>query len=276
MQSDFLNLRMDKVIDMFLDTYNEIKQIDFTNDRLDIKQYIKYVKTRKEESNAINIMKDEEIEWYSSLENSLPDYSIYGSHNYYKEVIACYLVYSREYIKRLTRTNVNNTSKTIIEYIRDNISNEPIITDLGNGIGYTTLALSELFNTTIYGTNMKDTEQWKFNKILENTYNIRAVEELEEFNTIDVVFASEYFEHIESPFEHLEYLIERFNPKYFIIANSFNKRAVGHFHEYKYKDEIINENVSQKLFMNIIKSYGYNNIDTKLWNNTPIVLERTK
>ena len=109
------------------------------------------------------------------------------------------------------------------------------------------------------------------------TNNIESKnEDVLKIGKVDVIFASEYFEHIQEPFEHLEDIILNNKPKFLILANSFNKRAIGHFHKYYYKNQIIDESKAQRRFMEICKANNYKQISAKLWNNTPIILEYTE
>lgn len=269
----FLDKTPTELLDLFCEDYNNIKHVS-AEDKEDIKKYIRFAKTRKEDDKSVDILKDELTTWYNSIDKNdkEPAYEIYGSDNYYKEVIACYVQYSRDYLKRIYKTNMIDSDKTIYDYIRSNISNDEIVVDLGNGIGYSTIVLSELFQN-VYGTNMKDTEQWNFNKLLEKDYNFKIVEDVLKIGKVDVIFASEYFEHIQEPFEHLEDIILNNKPKFLILANSFNKRAIGHFHKYYYKNQIIDESKAQRRFMEMCKANNYKQISAKLWNNTPIILE---
>jgi hypothetical protein len=91
---------------------------------------------------------------------------------------------------------------------------------------------------------------------------------------IDVVFASEYFEHIQNPIDHLNELIVMYAPKYFIICNAFNTRSIGHFNYYE-RGTIEEEKIS-KIFNNKLKSYGYEKIKTTLFNNKPNVWVKKK
>ena len=50
---------------------------------------------------------------------------------------------------------------------------------------------------------------------------------------IDLVFASDYFEHFESPIKHLNEVL-KVNPKLIVVANSFGSVSVGHFNIYPF------------------------------------------
>ena len=84
-----------------------------------------------------------------------------------------------------------------------------------------------------------------------------------------LIFASEYFEHIERPVEHLINVINTNKPKYFLIANTFNQPAIGHFDTYKHYLDSYNGKETSKLFNNTLKENGYKKINTKLWNQRP-------
>jgi cyclopropane fatty-acyl-phospholipid synthase-like methyltransferase len=82
------------------------------------------------------------------------------------------------------------------------------IADLGCGIGYTTATLKEVFNCRVTGTNIRDTKQYKVCEVLRKKVDFDLTDNIEEIGNVDLVFASEYFEHFEKPVEHLKYVIE--------------------------------------------------------------------
>lgn len=86
---------------------------------------------------------------------------------------------------------------------------------------------------------------------------------------VDFVFASEYFEHIENAVEHLTDIIDTCNPKYLIIANSFNTISIGHFNEYLHSGLKIPAKNMSKLFNLTLKKRGYIKVKTSFWNNRP-------
>ena len=85
----------------------------------------------------------------------------------------------------------------------------------------------------------------------------------------DLIFASEYFEHIEKPIEHLSDILKNCNPKYLLLANTFNQPAIGHFIEYSHKGKKYIGKTISKMFNETLKENGYMKIKTKLWNQRP-------
>ena len=80
-------------------------------------------------------------------------------------------------------------------------------------------------NQTVYATNLKETKQWKFCQMMSQQYNFILTDDINEIpEKIDFVFASEYFEHIEKPIEHLRDLLQKNKPKYLLIANTFSTK----------------------------------------------------
>ena len=68
---------------------------------------------------------------------------------------------------------------------------------------------------------------------------IEASEDLKE--NVDIVFASEYFEHFYDPIDHLSTIVSSVSPKYFVIGNAFNTWSIGHFIKYKAYNNIVDQ-----------------------------------
>ena len=160
--------------------------------------------------------------WEEGLKNNNPSYFVYDDIAYMDEAFDCWKTYSRKYIKNFAKylKDVNNLYTTELKKIN-------CILDLGCGIGYSTVALSEVFkNSRIIGTQLSSSKQFEVCKYLEAQYKNISFVSSEQNTTlnekIDVIFASEFFEHFEYPINLLIELINAYNPKYFICANSGN------------------------------------------------------
>jgi len=203
-----------------------------------------------------------ENRWYDSLNKGEPDYSVYNDDHFISDVFACWVVYSRKYLLSL-RNKKATKSGSIVDIISNNVKK---IADIGCGIGYTTKALSELFpKSFVYGTNIKNTFQYSYCEEIGN----HVYEEIQP-NT-DLIFASEYFEHIEDPIKHLSDIVTKANPKYFIIANAFGSRSVGHFTTFKVGADNISHKKIGRLFNKALRGHGFAQVKTTLWNNRPSI-----
>jgi len=210
--------------------------------------------------------------WYKALEEGKIDYSIYNDEYYFTDLWVCWSLFSKNYILSLTKPDAFAQNMSIYDYL----SNINSILDLGCGIAYTTGALSQIFiDATIYGTNIINTKQYQFCEEMSKRYNFKLINDILHINhTIDFVFASEYFEHIESPIDHLKDIITRLQPRYFYIANSFNVTSIGHFRYYRYNyDKISCYDISNK-FNSILGSYRYKKIRTNLHFDRPTLWEK--
>ena len=120
-------------------------------------------------------------DWYYSLETNNPDYRVYSDAHYMSEVWLCWTKYSRRYLKDLLNKKsikINNEYKTVIEFFGKN----DVIIDLGCGFGYTTATLKEIWpNSVVYGTNIKDSVQFKFATELGKKYNFSIIEDFKNF-----------------------------------------------------------------------------------------------
>jgi len=236
----------------FLVLYKTLYNIDIEKAKNIIINLISYYRGNKNKYKKPLYVQNLEDKWYNALQDNQIDYSIYNGTYYFIGLWTCWIVYSRQYIKAILNKNL----------IWSKLKNIKSVIDLGCGIGYTTAALTELFkHAEVYGTNLKDTKQYSFCKLMSKKYKFKIISDINKINKdIDLIFASEYFEHIQFPDKHLQDIIQRFSPKFFYMANSFNTRSVGHFLNHK--------NMSKK-FKEILIINGYKQFKTKLWNDKP-------
>lgn len=265
-----MNLITEKLSDTkkrFIDDYTSMFKVDKN-------KALEYIKT----NNHFDFLTEQ---WYYhlSIEDLDGAYQVYDDDYYFTDLWNCFVTYSRPYLKNILKLDLYKS-----------IKKSKVVVDLGCGVGLTTSMLTCIFpNAKVYGTNLKNTKQWNFCKKMSRKFDFKMIENVKQIKeNVDVAFASEYFEHILSPIEHLDEIITNISPKYFIIANSFNTHSIGHFNEYIEKrkyiekkksltpdDEIVidQKNISRK-FNNYLKSKNYSKIKTKLFNNKPNVWMR--
>ena len=249
----------------FLNQYSESFDIDIEKAEDLIKSAILYYNGK--ERVLPKYQAKLESNWYSALKKYKINYSVYSDKYYFTDLWACWIIYSRQYIRSIITPNSLCKNKTIF----DELKNIKSVLDIGCGIGYTTTALTEIFsNSKVYGLNLKDTEQYIFDEIMAKKFGFTMVSDITEIkHSIDLFVAFEYFEHIQDPINHLENIVKTISPKYFYIASSFNTRSVGHFKDYKYLDLFCPQSKISRIFNNTLRSLGYKKIKTKLWNNKP-------
>ena len=153
-------------------------------------------------------LKELQERWFKSLDNNIPDYSIYSEDDYINEAFYCWKTYSRKYLLMLRKYLQEENCEIEI----DNIYN---ILDLGCGIGYTTVGLYNIFDKAkIVGTNVKDSTQYLVDKVATENFDdrITIIDEADTLNldNIDLVFASEFFEHLDNPIDLLIDLINTY------------------------------------------------------------------
>ena len=238
------------------------KYIDVDKKKLRDEIDVSIKQFRKQEKDIGELGRLEKI-WYDSLNDQI-DYSVYADDFYFAEVWKCWILYSRKYLKDIQKPN----SLFDISIYKD-MSNVNSVLDLGCGMGYTTAFLKKLFSdANVIGTNLENTLQFKLASQLGSTYDFEIMENLPD-NDMDLIFASEYFEHIERPIEHLKEVLEKNKPTHLLIANTFNQPAIGHFINYKNGNDVLNGKETSKVFNETLKNYGYKKIKTKLWNQRP-------
>lgn len=207
-------------------------------------------------------------EWYQRLsENDINGaYRVYNDDYYFTDIWNCFVQYSRRYLRDLTRPCLPDGSSFI-----DATKNAKVIVDVGCGIGYATTILSQLYpNAQVYGTNLKNTKQWQFCQMMANRHGFKLIESINDIDTkIDIIFASEYFEHFINPSEHVKELIDYGKPEYLVIANAFNTRSIGHFIDYQDNNKIINQKYISRHFNQTLIKCNYKKLKTNLYNNKP-------
>ena len=259
--NNLLNQKPTVMLEEFLKLYSSIYSIDINHAKYLIKCAIKFYNTAPYQKYLTD-------NWYPSLKTQKPAYNLYNDKYYFTDLWVCWSEYSRKYLRAI----VKNNSLTDTESIYSIVKNCKSIADLGCGLGLTTSAITEIFpNSTVYATNIKDTAQFKFCEMLSKNKNFILKEHYNQLPQIDMIFASEYFEHIHNAFDEINDITNTIKPKFLYIANSFNTFSYGHFTDYKKfkNNEEIDQKYASREFNNILKSNGYTKLKTKLWNNKP-------
>mgnify|MGYP003348079204 CR=1 FL=1 len=150
--------------------------------------------------------------------------------------------------------------------------------DIGCGISYSTCALKQLFpNAKAYAINLRETKQWKFCEFMSEKYGYTLVDSIDSINEkVDLVFASEYFEHIENPTKHFDEIVTAIDPDWFVIANAFNTHSIGHYEKYYYNDQIIDQSKINLIFNKHIRESNFKDMNYSIWNNKPKIWKKTK
>lgn len=205
-------------------------------------------------------LKDLERRWYASLSAGKADYSLYSLPVYLAETYCCWDGYSRKYAKMLPS-------------IAAKIGPIRRIVDLGAGHGFSTLALAAAFpGASLVATNLPGSMQWRLaEKIRGSSFELHAEAPRA---PVDMIFASEYFEHFDHPIDHLEDVLKRCNPRVAVVANAFTAKATGHFDHYRVDGHWIEGKAASKAFNDFMRSAGYQKAETGFWNNRPVVWVR--
>jgi hypothetical protein len=262
-------------LDDFLDIAEQVISINRTDVMNAIvsaeKRFHKAPLTQSDHTN-LKIYDDILEQWYNSL-STIPDYSVYSLPNYIIDLWMCWKYSSRPTIMKLHRKPSGISAAESFGKINK-------IVDLGSGVGFTSALLHSYWpNAEIIGTNIPGTFQYKIAEFLGKTHNFSMVETLEEVGSDnDIVFASEYFEHFQSPISHLREVLTTLKPKYLITANAFTYDAIGHFNEYIVEIDGVNQNVEDKkmnkLFTQEANALGYKRYHMKMFNDRPVIWVR--
>lgn len=217
-------------------------------------------------------LKEIERQWYSALRGTgIPDYSVYELDLYLAEVWSCWFTYPRKYLRDMQKQRTLPPDGMI-----GSLTGATSIVDLGNGLGITTAVLRNLFpEARIIGTNIPDSAQMKVCEMLAEAYKFEMTEDVHGIGEpVDLVYASEYFEHFPKPIEHLDEVASTATPKRWLIANTFTADSIGHFDEYEVEGEQIHGSRMGRPWNEAMRRHGYEKIQTKIWNNRPTYYAR--
>jgi len=211
--------------------------------------------------------------WYAALPDIERAYKVYNDRYYCVDIWMCFARYSRTYLRALTRPTKTN-STPFVEMVADEIRG---VADVGCGPGLTSATLGGMFpDAKISCTNLKNTDQWNFITRMSEFFGIENLKpSVHEINhPVDLVFASEYFEHHIAPIEHVREIIDAVSPRYFVIANAFNTRSIGHFITYTVDGEPVDQSKMSRLFGRTMRDAGYQQVKMGHFNNKPHVWKR--
>ena len=235
-------------------------------------QTLKYLRSSKGERREIAALQALQVDWYESLARGVPKYEVYASPYYLAELFACWVTYSRKYLAELLQPKLFPPLG-----IAQSLGEVRKVVDLGCGIGYSTAALRELFPTaTIAATNFPGIPQTRIAERLGSSWRFVVYPDVKPIGGgVDLVFASEYFEHIPAPVDHLAEVVEALEPRALLIANTFNSPSIGHFPSYAVGGVQVSGKQTTKAFNSFLRSRGYEKCKTKLWNDRPNFWKRS-
>jgi len=265
MKNDFIKKISAIDLEEFISVLKDIgAEFDSEKFKAIVSGTMKYVSGDRSVRESLRHIQELENRWYKSLDSGYPDFSVYNDIYYLADTWVCWKKYSRTYIRNLISKNGSGAGS-----VKDLIGNISSVADLGNGIGYSTATLKEIFDVKTYGTNLKGTIQWDICERISAISGFKLVESLEEIGSCDLVFASEYFEHFERPVEHLKDVIETLAPRHIIFANTFNSPSIGHFKSYLDGDKSYTGKAISRLFSSTLRGYGFTKVETNFFNNRP-------
>lgn len=130
--------------------------------------------------------------WYKALVNDRIWWDLYTSDYYIAALVFCYFKFSRHYVRLLEKNKEAFKIKSIL--------------DVGNGLGCSTDDLACIFpDAKVVGTNIEGIQTEIARKLYPNINIIQKIPK----KHYDLIFASEYFEHFEDPFQHLRKMLKR-------------------------------------------------------------------
>ena len=211
--------------------------------------------------------------WYASIASGAPDWTVYDGDAYLGELWACWVAYSRSYLRSMQAAHLLPGQQPLMAAL----GQVQHIADLGCGIGYTTAALREIFpSAVVYGTNLDRTRQMQIARTMALQHRFLMTSSLTAIPApVDLVFASEYFEHFPAPVDHLRDVLRVLQPRALLIANAFTARAIGHFPTYLIEGQPLAGRLTAREFNRTLVGAGYRKIKTSLWNNRPTLWLQT-
>ena len=226
------------------------------------------VKASRNKNEVVAEVDKIERRWYQSLVIGQPDYSVYNEPVYVADLWSCWVIYSRKYLLELL------SEKSLPEGVApvDTFGPVKTVCDLGCGPGLTTVGLKGIFESAnVYGTNLSGTWQYTVAEKYGARHGFAMEGDIGMIpSNVDVLFASEYFEHIEEPVRHAVDVINGLKPRIMIIANTFTAPSIGHFDLYDTEYGLVPNKKIGRQFNSALRDFGYIPIKTKLWNNRPM------
>ena len=163
---------------------------------------------------------------------------------YLADLWASWIVYSRKYLLSMmkpAKLRYDEEEYVVVEEsLLGRMENPQKIVDVGCGIAYTTAAFKQAYpSARVVGTNLGDTLQFKFCKLMSELYGFEVAAKPEDVpGHADVLFASEYFEHFD-------------------------------FDSYVFNGSRISGGSMARRFNSEMRSLGYRKIPTSVWNGRP-------
>lgn len=233
---------------------------------------IRYLNGDKRVRSDLRLNQELENRWYASLAAGSPDWNVYDADIYLGDLWACWAVYSRTYLLGIQAPR--NLPPLGVVQDMGSVGN---VVDLGCGIGYTTAALRQIFPwARVTATNFDGMRQTVIARSLGEKYGFTVVPTVQQVDgPADLVFASEYFEHIPAPIDHLAEVLDTLHPRALIVANAFGAHSIGHFDLYGVDGQQLGSKETAKRFNAELRGRGYEKVKTKLWNNRPTYWRRT-
>jgi hypothetical protein len=199
-----------------------------------------------------------EARWYASVDAGAPDFGVYVGIDAIIEAWACYTVFSRRYVRATT------------QFVTDPKS----IVDVGCGCGYTCAQLRLAYpSAAVVATNVLGA-QFDLALVVAARFGFDVRETVAGIGPIDLLFASEYFEHFERPIAHLDTLLDELAPKQIVVANAFGSTSVGHFPVYIDGDASVPNKAIGRRFNARLRERGYAPVKTGFWNNRPAIWQQ--
>jgi len=165
---------------------------------------------------------------------------------------------------------------------KEKLNDVTTIIDLGAGNGLTSLFLEEIFGAKIYYVQL-DGIQKEFAKDLfykdRVSHNIEVLPEDRQFIKtkvkVDLVFASDFFEHLVMPETYLNNVIIGCEPKYIVTCNAFTAKHPDHIQQYELfdgegKTAKVQPSKMSRVFNKSLRDRGYE-IYFKGWSGRPTV-----
>lgn len=266
LKNNILTLTDDAALRCYIELCSQFKKVDKKSMFYEVKNLIKCYK----KNNKNHPLRTLEENWYECLRLNINPYFLYNDRRYLSELWACWVIYSSKYLKSIqSEKSLGNRS------ILSDMTNVKGIADLGCGFGYTCAALKQIFTCAkVTGTNLNNC-QLKIAHYCGEQYGFSVKTEVKKIeHETSLVFASEYFEHILNPIEHLADILAVLKPKYLLIANSFGTVSTGHFYMYDHRGVKCNKRQISRRFNDYLRTCGYQKVKTNLWNSRPTYWRR--
>ena len=194
----------------------------------------------------------------------------YSNSEYLLGAAACYVDYSKSYFK-------------VFDRVYSQLPKISSALELGAGCGLTTAHLAQILPQAKIIYNNLPSVQYDFAKWLFKQRGIagRVSQTADMFSVkkhVDLVVATDFFEHVKTPTEWIEKIIDNTSPKVMLVANAFNLPHPDHLEYFYDRGTKTHFSKVSRSWNKAVRDKGYelHPVVKTFWNRRPAIWVKTR